>query len=144
MDKVVDDKLTPENLEQLFQSDEKCLELIAQLKWENGYTCRKCGNSNYCLGKKPFSRRCTKCKSEESATTGTIFHHCRFPVSKALYIVYNVCKGSEDVSSYEFARRLSLRQMTCWNFKNKIQTALSSMDPLSESEKRSIEKMLKG
>jgi hypothetical protein len=135
-------ELKREQLEELFESDEKCLEFLAELKWNEGFVCRKCGNINFCNGKTPYSRRCTKCKKEESATTGTIFHNCKFPVSKAFYIAYNVCKGKEDFSTYEFARRLSLRQMTCWNFKTKIQHALTEMDTLSENEKLSINKIL--
>lgn len=127
-------------LEELFHSDDKCLEFLAEIKWEHGFICRKCGNTNHCPGKAPHSRRCTKCKTEESPTSGTIFHNCKFPIHKAFYIAYNVCKGKEDVSTYEFARRLSLRQMTCWNFKTKIQKALREMDSLSENEKTSIQK----
>jgi hypothetical protein len=133
--------LTEEQLNELFHSDGKCLEFLAGLKWSEGFVCRKCGHDNYCPGKTPFSRRCTKCKSEESAAAGTIFHNCKFPISKAFYIAYNICKGRE-MSSYEFARRLSLRQMTCWNFKSKIQHALQQMISLSESEKVSIEEIL--
>ena len=136
------DNLSQEELNLLFQSDERCLEFIASMKWGEGFECRKCGNTNFCPGKTPFSRRCTKCKAEESATAGTIFHNCKFPVHKAFFIAYNVCKGKEDVSTYEFARRLALRQMTCWNFKTKIQTALKSMDTLSEQERMAIERML--
>jgi hypothetical protein len=144
MSMIFREAFSPEKLEELFSSDEKCLEFLAVLKWEEGYTCRKCGNTNYCAGKTPYSRRCTKCKSEESATTGTIFHHCKFPISKAFYIAYNVCKNKEEISTYEFARRLSLRQMTCWNFKAKIQHALGQMDSLSEHEKASIQHILAG
>lgn len=129
-------------VEELFVSDEKCLGFLADLKWAEGFTCRKCGNTNSCAGKTPHSRRCTKCKSEESATSGTIFHNCKFAIHKAFFIAYNVCKGKEDVSTYDFARRLALRQMTCWNFKTKIQTALKSMDTLTDNEKAGIEKML--
>jgi hypothetical protein len=135
-------ELKTKQLEELFHNDEKCLEFLADLKWNEGFVCRKCGNENSCPGKSPFSRRCTKCKKEESATTGTIFHNCKFPISKAFFIAYNVCKGKEDFSTYEFARRLSLRQMTCWNFKTKIQHALKEMDTLSENEKLSINKIL--
>ncbi len=144
MSRIFNEALEPDQLEELLNSDEKCLEFLAELKWAGGFVCRKCGNTNYCSGKTPFSRRCTKCKTEESATTGTIFHNCKFPVSKAFYIAYNVCKGKEDISTYEFARRLSLRQMTCWNFKAKIQQALSQMESLSENEKVSIQKILAG
>ena len=142
MSTIFKEELSKEQLDELFQSDEKCLEFLADLKWGDGFVCRKCGNTNYCPGKTPHSRRCTKCKTEESATTGTIFHNCKFPVSKAFYIAYTVCKGKEDLSTYEFARRLSLRQMTCWNFKTKIKTALQKMDSLSEGEKMSINKIL--
>lgn len=135
-------ELNKKQLDELFQSDEKCFEFLADLKWSEGFVCRKCGNDNYCPGKTPHSRRCTKCKTEESATTGTIFHNCKFPVSKAFYIAYNVCKGKEDLSTYEYARRLSLRQMTCWNFKTKIRHALQEMDSLSSVEKSSINKIL--
>jgi len=136
-------ELTDGQLNELFLSDEKCFEFLAEVKWEHGFTCRKCGNDNYCPGKTPYSRRCTKCKTEESAAADTIFHNCKFPVHKAFYIAYNVCKGKEDLSSYELARRLSLRQMTCWNFKTKISHAIRQMDSLTGIERESIQKILR-
>jgi hypothetical protein len=142
MGEIFNEGLSPEQLEEMFHSDEKCLEFLAKLKWENGFTCKKCGNTNSCPGKEPYSRRCTKCKTKESATNGTIFHGVKFPISKAFYIAYNVCKGKEDISTYEFGRRLSLRQMTCWNFKTKIEHALDEMESLSDKERSSIEKIL--
>ena len=142
MSTVFKRELSNEQLKKLFTSDEKCYEFLAELKWNNGFICKKCGNANYCPGKTPYSRRCTKCKTEESAAAGTIFHNCKFPVSKAFYIAYNVCKGREELSTYEYARRLSLRQMTCWNFKTKIQHALKQIDTLSEVEESSINKIL--
>ena len=137
--KVEPDKAS---LEELFSSDDRCLEFLAEIKWKDGFKCRKCGNTNYCQGKTAHSRRCTKCKAEESAAAGTIFHNCKFPLHKAFYIAWNVCKGKEDVSTYEFARRLSLRQMTCWNFKTKIRQAINEMDSLSGNERESIMKIL--
>jgi len=142
MSLIFKEELTSEQLEYLFHSDEKCYEFLAEVKWKNGFVCRKCGNTNYCPGKKPWSRRCTKCKTEESAASGTIFHNSKFPIHKAFYIAYNVCKVKEEVSTYEFARRLSLRQMTCWNFKTKIRQALQEMDSLSDNERESIKKIL--
>jgi hypothetical protein len=140
----LEERLTDEKLDELFNDDNKCLEFLADLKWANGFVCRKCGNTNFCAGKAPWSRRCTRCKSEESATTGTIFHNCKFPVSKAFYIFYNVCRSEKEVSSHEFARRLSLRQMTCWRFKNKIETRLERLENISETEKSDVRKILIG
>ena len=131
-----------EDLQELFSNDESCYRFLADIKWEKGYICRKCGNNNYCEGKTPYSRRCTRCKAEESAAAGTIFHNCKFPLHKAFYIAYNVCRGKEELSTYEFARRLSLRQMTCWNFRKKIRDAVSDMEHLSVSERESLIKIL--
>lgn len=142
MDTLFDDSLTADLLNEMFNSDEKCLEFLSNVKWAKGFSCKKCGNTNFCSGKEPFSRRCTKCKTKETATNGTLFHHVKFPISKAFYIAYNVCKAREDISSYEFGRRLSLRQMTCWNFKTKIEHALSGIDSLTNNERSSIQKIL--
>lgn len=102
-----------------FSKPEQCLKAIADEKWRSGYVCRKCGHTNFCEGKTPFSRRCTRCKSDESATAHTIFHRCRIPITDAFEIAYLVC-SSEKISSYELSRRLDTRQMTCWKFKKRI------------------------
>jgi len=107
----------------LIKEDEKCLEFLATQKWKDGYRCNKCGHTNYCKGKTPFSRRCTKCKHEESAGANTIFHRCKIPISQAFEMVYMVC-NTPDISSYELSRVMQLRQMTCWKFKKRITECL--------------------
>ncbi len=99
--------------------EEMLLEFLADSKWRDGFVCRKCGNTNYCKGKKPYSRRCTRCKSEESATAHTLFHHCKIPLLEAFDIVRTVC-CNPDVSTYELSRQQGKRQMTCWKFKTKV------------------------
>lgn len=111
--------LKPLDFETTFSTDEKCLEFLANEKWRDGYICRKCGHTNYCKGKTPFSRRCTRCKHDESATAHTIFHRCKINLTEAFEIAYMVCK-TPDISTYNLARKLEKRQMTCWKFKKKI------------------------
>ncbi|MEA5111983.1 MAG: hypothetical protein VB072_16260 [Lentimicrobium sp.] len=109
---------------QRFSSAEQCLKVIADEKWRDGYVCRSCGHSNYCIGKSPFSRRCTRCKHDESATAHTIFHRCRIPITDAFEIAWMVC-GTPGISSYELSRRLETRQMTCWKFKKRIMECMA-------------------
>jgi predicted Zn-ribbon and HTH transcriptional regulator len=142
MNENVHDEIKAELLEELLHNDDKCLEYLASIKWANGFVCRKCGNDNYCQGKIPFSRRCTRCKNEESATSNTIFHNCKFSVSKAFYIAYSVYKGENDFSSFELAQKLSLRQTTCWNFKNKIQKAIDGMMLVNTEQKLSMQELV--
>ena len=113
-------QLKREIAEELFNDSDKTLNFIAGIKWENGYVCRKCGHDNYCEGKSTGSRRCTRCKAEESATAHTLFHNCKFPINKAFYIAYTVCVEGKDISSYEYSDLLGLNQMTCWKFRKRI------------------------
>ena len=106
-----------------FSDEDQCLGFLAEQKWVYGYSCRKCGHTNFCKGKTPHSRRCTRCKHEESATAHTIFHRCHIPITEAFRMVYMVC-SNPDVSSYEISRRTEIRQMTCWKLKSKLMECL--------------------
>lgn len=108
-----------------FADTDKCLQYLSDVKWKNGFICRKCGHSNYCKGKTNYSRRCTRCKAEESATAHTIFHHCKIDLTDAFNIVFNVCTNPE-ISTYELAKKLERRQMTCWKFKRKIMDCIEN------------------
>lgn len=96
-----------------------CYAFIAEMKWKDGFVCRKCGNDNYCRGRSPSSRRCTRCKHQESATAHTILHHCRIPVTEAFRIMYSVC-CNPSISSGRLSDQEDIRRMTCWKFKKKI------------------------
>jgi hypothetical protein len=106
-------------LEAVLMDEDHCLQYIADEKWKDGYVCKKCGNDNFCKGKKPHSRRCTRCKHEESATANTIFHGCHLPLTQAFRIAYQVCHNPK-ISSYELARQIDSRQMTCWKLKKRM------------------------
>ena len=121
--------IDPSHFDADFSTEEQCLAFLSDAKWENGYRCRKCGNTNYCAGKKAFSRRCTRCKSEESATAHTVFHACKFPLPSAFKLMYHVCH-KPDISSYELSRILEKRQMTCWKFKKKLIECLDTNNSL--------------
>ena len=131
-------QITKELAEELCNDSEKTLHFIAEVKWEGGYVCRKCGHTNYCEGKTPSSRRCTRCKTEESATAHTIFHNIKFPVNKAFYIAYNVCVLGNDFSTYNYSDQLGLNQMTCWKFRKRIQDCLLKTDHKDDMQIQTI------
>ncbi len=125
---IFKEEISPDFAHQLFDDSEKVLKFIADVKWEGGFVCRKCEHTNYCDGKTPFSRRCTRCKKEESAAANTIFHNIKFPINKAFYIAYNVCVLGNDLSSYNYSDQLGLNQMTCWKFRKRIQNCMLKIE----------------
>ncbi len=107
-----------------FSSDEDCYKYIASIKWTDNFICKKCGNTRWCKGRKPHSRRCTRCKYDESPTSGTMFNKCKLPLLTAFQIAFKISTKSKGISSLELHNELGLRQKTCWNFKCKIQQAM--------------------
>ena len=109
-----------------FPDTESCMSHLAELKWGNGYKCPKCGHDRSCNGMSPHSRQCSRCRYTESPTAGTLFHKVKFDLLKAFYIVYFVSTNKKGITSTELARKLSLRQKTCWRFKRKVMKAMKS------------------
>lgn len=109
-----------------FKTDEDCLQYLSSLKWEGGYRCKKCENDKYCRGKKPHNRRCTKCRYEESPTSGTMFDKVKFSMLKAFHVAFKISTKKKGMSSLELSHEFELRQKTCWEFKWKVQQAMES------------------
>jgi hypothetical protein len=119
---------------QQFKEDSDCHEYLAFIKWpDEKHECKRCGYSKYCKGKKPFSRRCLKCKHDESPTAGTMFDKCKFSLLIAFHIVFKISSKKKGMSSLELSHEFELRQPTCWEFKWKLQQAMQSskQHPLS-------------
>lgn len=110
--------------QELFPDELSCRKYLSDIKWEDGYKCAKCGNTKYCAGTRPYDRQCTKCAYVESVTAGTVFHKLKFPLLKAFYIAYFVATDKKGITSTELSRKLSLRQKTCWSFKQKIMSIM--------------------
>lgn len=109
-----------------FPDEDKCREYLANLKWQNGFKCSKCGHGRYCGGNGTYDRQCTSCRYIESPTAGTLFHKSKVPILKAFYIIYYLSTSKNGISSTELSRKLALRQKTCWLFKQKVMKAMES------------------
>jgi len=109
-----------------FHQDELCYKYLADIKWENGYVCKKCGSKEFYKGVKVYSRRCLKCKYDESPTSGTMFDKSKIPIHIAFHIVFRLCTKKKGMSSLELSSEFEQRQMTCWEFKWKVQQAMVS------------------
>ncbi|RSK48039.1 7TM diverse intracellular signaling domain-containing protein [Hymenobacter rigui] len=109
---------------QIYPDKDACLAYLANLKWADGYHCRKCGHEKYCDGREPHSRRCTKCRYVESATAYTLLQKCKFSIIKAFYAVFLIYTHKGNYSSQELSRLLDLRQGTCWSFSQKVMEAM--------------------
>ncbi|HVD98969.1 MAG TPA: 7TM diverse intracellular signaling domain-containing protein [Cytophagaceae bacterium] len=122
--RVMVEEVDFEEFSKIFPSEESCYRYLAELKWDKGYVCRKCGHTRFCEGKDKYSRRCTRCRYDESPTAYTIFHRLKFDVVKAFYMVFLVYANKGKITSLELSQLLQLRQSTCWTFSKKVTRAM--------------------
>ena len=125
-DRLLNKLLKYEEFIEVFDSNEKCLDLLATHKWKNGYTCKKCSNIKHIDYEEKRAKRCSKCGYVETATAGTLFHAIKFPLNQALYLLYIYLNDpDEDLTGY--SKRLSIRTTTLRAFENKISSYLNDL-----------------
>lgn len=111
-----------------FPDEASCYAHLVEVKWKEGYQCRKCGHTHYCKGDKDLDRQCTRCRHMESPTSGTLFHKVKFSILKAFWIVYYVSSNKKGIASTELSRKLGLSQKACWLFKQKVMQGMCSSE----------------
>lgn len=109
-----------------FGDKKACLDYLAQLKWSDGYKCRRCSNGTYGRGAKYAGRRCRKCDYDESATSHTLFHKVKFGIPKAFEMLYEITTSKKGANSIWLAERFGVNQKTAWLFRQKVMEAMES------------------
>ena len=125
-DRVMSAEVNFEEFSKIYPDRETCFKFLSDLKWNNGYQCRKCENIHYGHGHLPHSRRCTKCGYEESVIAYTILQNTRIPINKAFYMIFLMYSTKGKISSHKLSEILSIRQSTCWAYSSRIKKAMEN------------------
>src|SRR5438093_7027859 len=123
------DKNLPRTLQEAviyFADEDRCVEFVAALRWANGITCPRCGQSGptYYL---PKYRRwnCRECRRQFSVKTGTIFEESPIPLNKWVAAVWLIAGAKNGISSYEIHRDLGITQKSAWFMMHRIRLAMN-------------------
>lgn len=116
--KITEKEISYEEFKTVFPSDFSCYKHLENLKWGDGFSCKKCNNDKWNSSEPHIFRKCTKCDHIESITSSTLFHRSKIPIQKAFYIASVVFKNS-SITTKELSHHLDLRLNTCSSFRNK-------------------------
>lgn len=109
-----------EEFSKIYPDKEACYQFLSDLKWKEGYQCRKCEGESYFSGHQPYSRRCSKCGDEESVLAGTLFQNSHIPINKAFYMIFLIYSSKGKISSHKLSAIVDIRQSTCWSYLDKV------------------------
>jgi transposase-like protein len=110
-----------------FRTDDDCKKYLSEIKWEDGYTCRKCGHHKY-QERNDFSRTCNICSNTESATANTLFHKVKFGVRKSFFICFEMATTTKSLSASQMSVRYGVCENTARLFMHKVREAMKSSE----------------
>lgn len=127
-ERLMEKTMSYEEFKTLYPDGLACYRSLENLKWENGFQCRKCGNEKYFEGTQKFARRCTRCGYNESITAYTIFHSIKFPIEKAFYIAYLAVSGKKENTLEMLSRKLGIGLNSVWGFRTKVTERIKELE----------------
>ena len=110
-----------------FKTDNNCKEYLSEIKWEEGFTCVKCGNKTSQI-RKDHSRTCNKCSHTETAPSNTLFHKVKFGLRKAFFIAFEMSTTTKSLSASQMGVRYGVTEKTARLFMYKVREAMKSSE----------------
>ncbi len=117
--RVTHQKVSFEEFQAIYCDDEACYQYLEELKWKQGFTCKKCHNTKYSSGPTPYARRCSKCNHIERIFSDTIFSGIKFPIQKAFCFIF-LLYHDKGITIDQLAVKLELGRQTAWAFRKKV------------------------
>jgi transposase-like protein len=124
----IDYPRTLQEFDEWFETEEKCLNFIKQLRWPNGFKCPECdGNNGWEL--KTGLIRCGNCRNDISILHGTTFHKTRKPLKVWFQAMWYVTSQKFGGSALGLKRVLGLGSyQTAWSWLHKMRNAMIRPD----------------
>jgi transposase-like protein len=116
-----------------FNTEDKCLDYLEQMRWPSGVACVHCGVMNVSTitrtaGKNKRVRiyQCLEkeCGKQFSATSGTIFNDTHLPLTKWFLAIAMICEAKKGMSAKQLERHLGLNYRTAWHLCHRIREAM--------------------
>lgn len=113
-----------------YDCDQKCRDLLEDLRWPTGVCCTRCGDLKVTDLGKHNRYECRSCKYQFSVQSGTIMHDSHLPLRKWLLAIYMMVESRKGVSANQLKRQLGVTYKTAWYLCHRIREAMGN-DPFS-------------
>lgn len=117
----------PRNLfefERRFRTEEDCVRYLVQVRWPDGFRCRRCGSGRSWTLSSGL-RQCAECKKMTSVTAGTIFHRSHLPLRVWFRAIWSFTNQKNGMSALGLQRTLGLGSYrTAWLCLHKLRKAM--------------------
>ena len=113
-----------------FGSEEKCREVLVELRWPNGVSCIRCGSVHIRHTKSRNQYDCGSCGYQFSVTAGTMLHDSHLTLKKWFLAVYLMTESKKGISAMQLQRTLRIAYRTAWYLCHRIRVAMQDAYPM--------------
>jgi transposase-like protein len=116
----------------LFDTDEKCRELLVRLRWPSGPECPRCKMAVVELETAKQLFYCKDCDYQFTVTAGTIFNDSHLALQKWFLAVLLLCEAKKSMSALQLKRTIWGQHKgsykTAWYLCHRIRAAMKEVD----------------
>lgn len=116
--------LTRAEFDEMFATEEDCVQFLARLRWPNSYRCAHCGNTEWWLTSRLYAC-CTKCRRQQSLKSGTMIQDSRFPLKTWFQVAWHVCEQKNGISALGLQRAMGFGSYrTAWEWLHRMRMVM--------------------
>jgi transposase-like protein len=112
----------------LFDTDEKCREILVRLRWPAGVECVRCKMPVVELATAKQLFYCKACDYQFTVTASTIFNDSHLPLQKWFLAVLLLCEARKGMSANQIKRTLGVSYKTAWYLCHRIRAAMKEVE----------------
>jgi transposase-like protein len=112
----------------LFDTDEKCREILVRLRWPNGVECLRCKMPVVELATAKQLFYCKDCDYQFTVTANTIFNDSHLALQKWFLATLLLCEAKKGMSANQIKRTLGVSYKTAWYLCHRIRAAMKEAD----------------
>ena len=113
-----------------FNSEEKCVQYLATLRWNGVPECPYCAHDVCYILTGKFKRfKCAACRKQFSVRVGTIFEDSKIPLRKWFFACFLFTAHKKGISSHQLGKDLKVTQKTAWFMLQRIRESFVFDEP---------------
>ena len=116
------------DVQNLFNTDDKCREVLVKLRWPAGVECPRCHGKQISWIKASKQFDCAECEYHFSVTAGTIFNDSHLPLTTWFTAVLLLVEARKGMSANQIKRTIGVSYKTAWYLCHRIRAAMKEVE----------------